>query len=347
MSDSKWVNRNLRAGVKPRLGGPGPLPTFRREHGRRKSSRLFQTGGRKAREKRNQVLGTRLFVFAILAVCSVVIVAMLVQIKRRAKVSAASSWLDKLNPYAVDPGPDPIIHNPATIVEQFLTCTTAEQLAAISRQDDNSLEILAQHSQDILTWLEGHREWMPMHEAKANGLIFTVFGVAHIRERPRPLYVVQTTDGPRVDIGAFLGWSSETWDDLAGGRAAAASIVRASVARVAYYNYRFKDDEVFQSYRLDPRGEGQSLYGYVIRGTPSAAALEKLVGRGHSFPVILSLEDGERGSSHRQFRITRVLAAGWAMGPELLEDHLPQLADDPGLVTPVPAVMQRSGSRNN
>jgi hypothetical protein len=168
-----------------------------------------------------------------------------------------------------------------------------------------------------------------MHEAKANGLMFTVFGVAHLKHRPRPIYVVQTIDGPRIDIGAFLGWSSESWADLVHGRATKASVVRTTVARISYYNYRFHDDTVYQSYRLDPFDDAQSLYGYAVRGTPTAIALEKLVQHGALFPLVLSLDEGERNSEHRQFRITRVLAAGWAMGPELIEDHLPQFTDQP------------------
>lgn len=287
-------------------------------------------GDRKTRHRRNKAVGTRLFVIGTATVCLAVVSALVVQIKRlRPSPHSGGTWLQQLNPYAPDSGPEPIVHDPAAIVEQFLKCTTSSELARLCREDDNSSAILTRHAPEILSWLEQHREWMPMHEAKANGLMFTVFGVAHLRNRPRPVYVVQTVDGPRIDVGAFLAWSSESWSDLAHGRATKASLVRTNVARISYYNYRFHDEAVYQSYRLDPLDDDQSLYGYAVRGTRTAIALEKLVQTGTLFPLVLSLGEGERGSDRRQFRITRVLAAGWAMGPELIEDHLPQFADQP------------------
>ncbi len=335
MSDSKWVNRNLRAGSLPHAG-PNPLPTFRREHGRRRSSRPFLMADRKTRRNRNKTLGTRLFVIGVATVCLAVVGAMIAQTRRASHGTHNASWLHRLNPYAVDPGPDPIVHDPAAVVERFLACSTSGDLARICRQDDNSTAILERHAPAVLDWLDHHREWMPMHEAKANGIIFTVFGVAHLDQRPRPVYVVQTADGPRVDIGAFLGWSSESWADLVRGRATKAAIVRTAASRISYYNYRFNDESAWQSYRLDPLDDAQSLYGYAARGTPTATALEKLVEPGRAFPLVISLDDGERDSDHRQFRITRVLAAGWAMGPELIEDHLPQFSDEPEAVSPAP-----------
>jgi len=337
--DSKWVSRNLRAGSLPRAPDGLALPKFRRDHSHRTSSRPFLARSLHERRRRNKIIGSRLFIGAVLAACATLVAAMAFFLKFQPAGDTsrlAATWIT-LDPFpSVDSGPDPIVHDAAKVVERFLAATTPGELEAICRKDDNSPQILAEHSEEILRWLEGHREWAPLHEAKANGLLFTVFAVSHLDKPPRPIYVVQAPEGAKIDIAAFLGWSSPPWDDLAAGKATHASILRASVEQVGYYNYRFKDDRIYQSYQLTPFGDGPALYGYVLRGTPAAVALEKLVSPDQPFPLILSLDDGEHGSRHRQFRITHVLAAGWVMGPEVIEEHLPQLVEDPSLLLQVP-----------
>lgn len=334
MSDSKWINRNLRAGSGPR-GLPGAVPTFRREHSRRKSSRKLHMKSRRERRKINKKIGARIFFSAILLACVVIgfVVAFYSKIHR---LTTGGTWSSAMiSPFAEDDGLEPIAHNPSELVELFLTASTPGQLRGICRKDDNSLEILDQHADQILAWMDGHREWIPLHEAKANGLMFTVFGISHITDRPRAIYVVQTPDGPKVDIGAFLVWSSVDWRDLTEGKVTGAGIVRASANRVAYYNYRFDDESAYQSYRLDPHIEAPALYGYALRGSATAATLDQLVSDGHSFPVVVSLDKGEKGQNTRQFRISRVIAAGWATGPEIIEEHLPKLSADPGILAPI------------
>ncbi len=336
---SKWVTRNIRAGSPPKGPEELSLPEFRRDHRQRRSSRPFLTRSRRQRHRRNKKIGGRLVMAAVLAACVTLVVALVFLLKLQSVddgLDPTAGWTT-FSPFSsVYDGPAPIIHNPTEIVEHFLGATTPEELKAVCRKDDNSPQILAERSGEVLQWLKGHREWRPLHEAKANGLLFTVFAVAHITKPPRPVYVVQTPKGAKIDIAAFLGWSSPPWEDLVNGKATHAAIVRASATRVGYYNYRFTNDRIYQSYQLTSFGGGPSLYGYVLRGTPAAVALEKLVPEHSSFPVILSLDSGEPGSPHRQFRITHVLAAGWVMGPETLEDHLPQLVDDPSLLIKIP-----------
>jgi hypothetical protein len=251
-------------------------------------------------------------------------------------LQAARQWLGLTSLRSVDAGPDPIIHNPAEIVDRFVNAKTRPDLEALCRRDDNSREILDAHAKEILSWLKGHRKWVPLHEAKANGLLFSVFAVTHIDKPTRPVYVVQTRYGAKVDVAAFLGWCSAPWENLVTGNATGAAVVRASASRLDYYNYRFNNDKIYQSYELISFGDRPALYGYVLRGTPTAVALEKLVIGNYPFPVVLSLSEGEPGSLHRQFRITHVLAASWVMGPEIIEDHLPQLVDDPSLIQELP-----------
>jgi hypothetical protein len=291
--------------------------------------------GRRERRRLNKRIGARIFFSAILVACVVigVVVAFYSKIHR---LTTGGTWTSAvINPFAEDDGLEPIAHNPSEMVEMFLSASSPEQLKRLCRKDDNSAAIVDDHASEVLSWLDGHREWMPMHEAKANGLMFTVFGLSHLTDRPRPVYVVQTTEGPKIDIGAFLVWSSEDWRDLATGKATEAAIVRATATRKAYYNYNFDDESAYQSYRLDPHIEAPSLWGYALRGSATAATLDQLVGDGSSFPVVISLDRGEENSPTRQFRISRVIAAGWAIGPQIIEEHLPKLIDDPGLLTPI------------
>lgn len=335
MSDSKWINRNMRAGSSPK-GIPGATPTFRREHGQKKSSRPIHRKSRRSRRTHNKKIGGRIFFLAIIIACLVVAGVLAFYTRTHRSVTAGTSWIPMLsNPFAEDTGLEPIAHNPSELVEAFLAATSTDDLAALSRTDDNSREILDQHGEQILKWIRDHRDWIPMHEAKANGLMFTVFGVAHAEKRPRPIYVIQTAEGPKIDIGAFLAWSSEDWENLTSGKATGASVVRASATRISYYNYNFKDEAAYHSYRLDPLTPGPSIYGYALRGSATDSVLDRLIGEELSCPVVVSLEGGVEGSDHRQFRISQVIAVGWAMGPEIIEEHLPRLTSDPKLLAPL------------
>lgn len=290
---------------------------------------------RRERRKINKRIGARLFFSAILVACLVIgfVIAFYSKIHRP---TTGGTWsATAFTPFAEDDGLEPVAHDPSELVELFLDASTPQDLKEICRKDDNSTEILDEHADRILRWIDGHREWMPMHEAKANGLMFTVFGISHITDRPRAIYVVQTPNGPKVDIGAFLIWSSEDWRNLSEGKVTGAEIVRASVTRVSYYNYRFDDEAAYQSYRLDPHIMAPSIYGYALRGSATAATLDQLVRDGRSFPVVLSLDRGQEDQATRQFRISRVIAAGWAIGPKIIEEHLPKLSSDPGILTPI------------
>lgn len=336
MSTSKWVNRNIRSGHLPRPVAVGK-PTYRKDYVRKVSSRAFRMGNRTASRNLRRAAANRIFGLGVVLVCVFTIAgaAIYSRIHNLRSTDQSSLWnKDRARLFAVDPGPDPIPHDPVEIVERFLKCNTRQALASICREDDNSQAILSERGDSILEWLENHREWTPSHEAKANGVIFSTFTVRHLSEPTRIIYVVQTPAGPKVDVGAFLSWSSENWQDLATGHVTRAAILRAVASRSEYYNYRFSDDKTWSCFRLDSLDGNDPLYGYARRGTNTAKALEMLIEPGRAFPVILSLDEGDRGSSHRQFRISRVLAAGWAMGPEIAEEFLPTTTQDPSLITP-------------
>jgi len=310
-------------------------PTFRREHSRKKSTRKKHMKSHRGRRRHNKKVGARIFILAIVTAC-VVIGGVITKYARTHRLTKGGSWsYSMMSPFADDDGLEPVAHNPSELVDQFLAASTPKQLKRLCRKDAYSEKILNENAENILDWLDGHRDSMPMHEAKANGLMFTVFGLSHITDRPRAIYVVQTPRGPKVDIAAFLAWSSEDWRTLVEGKVTSAEVVRATVTRVSYYNYRFDDEAAYQSYRLDPHHIAPALYCYALRGSATEATLNQLVGERSSFPVVVSLDKGELGSDTRQYRIHRVTAAGWAIGPEIIEEHLPKLVADPNVLAPI------------
>lgn len=335
MSNSKWVNRNLPSGPTP--SGPSEQqPVFRREYGLRSRSRRDSDSYHDTVNTRRNQAGTWVFVLSILFVCLVITYASFRFLRgRRAAKPGSPTWEQSAARFlAPDNSPEPIPHNPVEVLDRFLFARSKGALAMMSRDDDNSTSLIQQHGAAILTWLEGHREWIPGHEAKANGILYSTFVVNHHSEPSRIVYVVQTPAGPKIDIGAFLGWSSEDWANLVSGRATSAAIVRGVATRANYFNYRFTDDQEWGSYALSPLDGGPPIYGYARRGTLTAKALEQLVAGYQGFLVTVSLEDGERDSPHRQFRISRVIAAGWAIGPEIFEDFIPQFVNNPAAAAP-------------
>jgi len=331
---SKWVNRNVHPGKAQQADPGSESGAYRREYVHKRSSRSSKNdnGKRKSRRRHRFRLrlrfANRLSALASLLVCILTIAALVAYLRSHSTDAPTKKWItESERVLAPDSGPDPIIHNPSATVEKFLAATSVADLAKLSRVDDNSPILLRDHGKEILAWNKAHAKWKGLYEAKANGLNFAAFVVQHATEPKRHAYVVQTTFGPRIDIGAYLGWCSADWDSLATGKATRASTLRAFASRIHYYNFRYTDDKAWQSYRLAPLSGTTSLYGYVARNSNASRILDIMIRDKRSFPVIVSLEDGEAGSTHRQFRISHVLAADWISSPDVIEDNISLLTE--------------------
>jgi hypothetical protein len=77
----------------------------------------------------------------------------------------------------------------------------------------------------------------------------------------------------KVDWESWVGWSEMPWEDFQRERPVDGKWFRVTLSRVVYYNFAFKDETEWVSYRLDSPEGKNSLYGYVAR----ASALDERI----------------------------------------------------------------------
>jgi hypothetical protein len=81
----------------------------------------------------------------------------------------------------------------------------------------------------------------------------------------REIVLVEAGDELRVDWESWVGWSEMPWAEFERERPAEPKWFRVNLSKVDYYNFAFKDDAEWSSYRLDDPDGTASLYGYVPR----------------------------------------------------------------------------------
>ncbi len=81
----------------------------------------------------------------------------------------------------------------------------------------------------------------------------------------RDLVLVGDKGSFKVDWESWVGWSEMSWEEFQSERPAQGKWFRVSLSRVDYYNFAFKNELEWSSYRLDSPDGSTSLYGYIPR----------------------------------------------------------------------------------
>jgi hypothetical protein len=81
----------------------------------------------------------------------------------------------------------------------------------------------------------------------------------------REIHLVRRDGKLKVDWDSWVGWSEMTWEDFRTKKPVEPVMFRVQLSRVDYFNFDFRDEAQWSSYRLDSRDGGEFLYGYVPR----------------------------------------------------------------------------------
>lgn len=129
----------------------------------------------------------------------------------------------------------------------------------------------------------------------------------------KPLAVVETPQGLKVDWESWAGWAEISWEKFLSSKPVVGHVFRVTLSPVEYYNFDYVDESKWQSYRLtSPDGE-HSIYGYVEKGS----ALHQQIhpnAESRSVPLMLSLKFPADAKSANQVEIERFVAVGWVEG---------------------------------
>ncbi len=134
-----------------------------------------------------------------------------------------------------------------------------------------------------------------------------------LRTRDQDEKSIAFVDGPqglKVDWESWVGWSDLSWEEFLSSKPVVGHVFRVTLVPIEYYNFGFKDDLKWQSYRLDSPDGQNSIYGYVEKDS----LLDRQVRPGDDMKplaLMLSLKFPQGATSSSQVLIERVVADGW------------------------------------
>lgn len=133
----------------------------------------------------------------------------------------------------------------------------------------------------------------------------------------REIALVEVGDRLLVDWESWVGWSEMPWADFEREKPEQPKWFRVVLSKVDYYNFAFKDDTEWSSYRLDAPDGSTILYGYV----PRAGELDQRirpVDDTASVKLLLRLKYPPSAKSGNQVLIDAVAGQQW-VAPDKLE----------------------------
>ena len=202
------------------------------------------------------------------------------------------------------------------VVKSFLTAPSADEALRHVRNPEATAPKLE-------SWLDGKPYTAPgfreivgdsVASTDTAGEIFTVnvrAGDFELRE----IVVLGTEGNLKVDWESWVGWSDMPWQEFQSKRPVEGKWFRVELSRVQYYNFGFKDESKWVSYRLISPDGSASLYGYV----PSISPLdEKIrpVDENGKVKLLLKLKFPPAAASSNQVIIEAVSGQNWVELPD-------------------------------
>ncbi len=195
------------------------------------------------------------------------------------------------------------------LVRKFLEATTVEELLPLVRDPAVAEERIRAFYPDGKVEAPGISKFNA-NEALAllDNFISTTVTTGDHEEKP--IALMETPQGWKIDWESWVGWSSMPWETFISAKPTTGQVFRVNLSMVDYYNFAFADETQWQSYRLESPDRRHSIYGYVVKGS----MLEQQVRPGEdskNATLMLSLKFPAGATSGSQVEIERFVTDGW------------------------------------
>jgi hypothetical protein len=216
-------------------------------------------------------------------------------------------------------GAPPFSQPSREIADAFAYTTDPDERLKWVRNSKEVATHLSSYSKQALT--QQPSKIMPMGIVNSRGLMFARFAARFSSGHPRLICVLQTPDGPKIDWDAYARYGTAHWDDILSGKAKKAQ-VRAFLEPAYYYSYFYRNDQLWQCYRLTSPDIDTTLYVYARTEKKSARLLARIfpIGSKTLKRITLSISSEGNGYSRRQFTIKKIHAIGWVRAAQDIEE---------------------------
>jgi hypothetical protein len=142
----------------------------------------------------------------------------------------------------------------------------------------------------------------------------------YVRDRnykEQAIVLVATPEGYKIDWESWVGWSEMSAKEFMMKKPAEPHVFRVTLSEVKYYNFDFKDDSKWTSYRIEfPNNEESSIYGYVEKSSILDQRI-KLQKDEKKAMVMLSLKYPPNAIGNNQVLVQDLLHRGWVEGMKI------------------------------
>jgi hypothetical protein len=163
------------------------------------------------------------------------------------------------------PAPQSMVLEIESVVKAFLGASSEEEVLLHVRQPDRT-------APKLKAWLAGKpyvapgfREMIGDSVSATGDKSLLTVTVRTGDFELRQIVLLESEGTLKVDWESWAGWSEMTWKDFQATRPEDGKWFRVELSAVDYYNFDFKDEDQWVSYRLDSPDGKDSLYGYVPR----------------------------------------------------------------------------------
>jgi len=195
------------------------------------------------------------------------------------------------------------------LARKFLEATRVEEILPLVRNPEVAGPRIRKFHPDGKIPAAGLSQFNISGSGEVRGAIVS-YTVRTRDQDEKPMAFVDGPQGLKIDWESWAGWSEISWKEFLATKPTTARVFRLRLAPVDYYNFDFKDDLKWQSYRLESPDQETSVYGYVEKGS----LLDKQIRPSSdekSVLLTLSLKFPERGLSSNQVLIDRLVGEGW------------------------------------
>ncbi|MEO8617692.1 MAG: hypothetical protein ABI600_21365 [Luteolibacter sp.] len=195
------------------------------------------------------------------------------------------------------------------LARKFLLATRVEEILPLVRNPGRAEPRMRQYYPDGKIAALGLSQFNSSGSPYTRGLT-TSFSVTTRDQEEKAIAFFDGPQGLKIDWESWVGWSEMPWQKFLSEKPATGHVFRVTLAAIDYYNFDFKDDGKWQSFRLESPDQEYSIYGYVEKGS----LLDKQIqpaGDAKVVPLMVSLKFPERGTSPNQVLIERLVGEGW------------------------------------